>query len=70
MPTDRIGIRTERDPQSSQPRSLRRRDLLALIGAASGSAVMYRAMAALSLAPESRYAGPIGLDGARRERRS
>jgi monoamine oxidase len=42
---------------------MRRRDLLALIGATAGSAVMYQAMASLGLAAESTYAGPIKLDG-------
>jgi monoamine oxidase len=42
---------------------MRRRDLLALIGTAAGSAVMYRAMTSLGLAAESTYAGPIKLDG-------
>ncbi|HEY6255625.1 MAG TPA: flavin monoamine oxidase family protein [Xanthobacteraceae bacterium] len=42
---------------------MRRRDLLALIGTAAGSAVMYRAMESLSLAAESTYAGPIKLEG-------
>src|SRR6201993_4321997 len=43
--------------------SVRRRDLLALIGVAAGSAAMYHAMASLGLAAESSYAGPIRLDG-------
>jgi monoamine oxidase len=43
--------------------NVRRRDLLALIGATAGGAVMYRAMASLSLAAESTYSGPIALDG-------
>jgi monoamine oxidase len=43
--------------------SMRRRDLLALIGTAAGSAVMYRAMTSLGLAAESPYAGPIKLEG-------
>src|SRR5258708_9162400 len=42
---------------------MRRRDLLALIGTAAGSAAMYRAMTSLGLAAESTYAGPIKLDG-------
>jgi len=42
---------------------LRRRDLLALIGAASGGATMYQAMTTLGFAAESPYAGPIRLDG-------
>ena len=43
--------------------SMRRRDLLALIGTAAGGAAMYRAMTSLGLAAESTYAGPIKLDG-------
>ena len=42
---------------------LRRRDLLALIGAASGGATMYQAMTTLGFAAESPYTGPIRLDG-------
>src|SRR5215467_8607260 len=43
--------------------NIRRRDLLALIGTAAGSAAMYRAMTSLGLAAESSYSGPIRLDG-------
>src|SRR5262249_30417834 len=43
--------------------SMRRRDLLALIGTAAGGAGMYRAMTSLGLAAESTYSGPIRLDG-------
>ena len=42
---------------------MRRRDLLSLIGAVAGSAAMYQAMTALGFASESRYQGPIRLDG-------
>ena len=42
---------------------MRRRDLLALIGAASGGATMYQAMTTLGFAAESPYTGPIRLDG-------
>jgi monoamine oxidase len=42
---------------------MRRRDLLALIGAASGGATMYQAMTTLGFAAESSYAGPIRLQG-------
>jgi monoamine oxidase len=42
---------------------MRRRELLALIGAASGGATMYQAMTTLGFAAESPYAGPIRLDG-------
>jgi monoamine oxidase len=40
-----------------------RRDLLSLIGAVSGSAAMYHAMTSLGFASDSRYKGPITLDG-------
>jgi monoamine oxidase len=40
-----------------------RRDLLSLIGAMAGSAAMYHAMTSLGFASESRYEGPIRLDG-------
>ena len=42
---------------------LRRRDLIALIGATTGAATMYQAMTALGFAVESNYKGPIKLDG-------
>ena len=41
----------------------RRRDLLALIGAAAGGSAMHLAMTALGHAAESTYAGPIRLEG-------
>jgi monoamine oxidase len=41
----------------------RRRDLLSLIGAVSGSAAMYHAMTSLGFASDSGYKGPIKLDG-------
>jgi monoamine oxidase len=47
----------------SEPSSVRRRDLLALIGTMAGSAAMYHAMTALGFASESRYTGPIRLEG-------
>jgi len=40
-----------------------RRDLLSLIGAMAGSAAMYHAMTSLGFAAESRYQGPIKLEG-------
>ena len=40
-----------------------RRDLLAMIGAAAGSGVMYQAMTSLGLAAPSGYKGPVKLDG-------
>src|ERR1700754_509192 len=42
---------------------IRRRDLLSLIGAVAGSAAMYHAMTSLGFASESRYQGPIKLEG-------
>src|ERR1700758_887270 len=46
-----------------EPLTVRRRDLLSLIGTVAGSAAMYHAMTALGFASESRYEGPIRLDG-------
>jgi monoamine oxidase len=48
---------------NTQRTPMRRRELLALIGAASGGATMYQAMTALGFAAESPYSGPIRLDG-------
>lgn len=48
----------------SFPVNMRRRDLLTMIGLAAGSGASYRAMASLGLVAESRYRGPIQLDGA------
>ncbi|WP_291692288.1 NAD(P)/FAD-dependent oxidoreductase [Bradyrhizobium sp.] len=42
---------------------IRRRDLFSLIGTMAGSAAMYHAMTALGFASESRYQGPIKLEG-------
>src|SRR6201995_5407880 len=42
---------------------IRRRDLLSLIGAMAGSAAMYHAMTSLGFASESRYQGPVKLEG-------
>ena len=42
---------------------MRRRDLIALIGAAAGADTAYQAMTALGFAAESNYSGPIRLDG-------
>jgi monoamine oxidase len=42
---------------------LRRRDLLSLIGTMAGSAAMYHAMTSLGFASESRYEGPVKLEG-------
>jgi monoamine oxidase len=47
--------------QAKTPMS--RRDLLAMIGTAAGSSVMYQAMTSLGLAAESSYKGPIKLEG-------
>src|SRR5437870_5901223 len=47
----------------NEPAAIRRRDLLALIGAMAGSAAMYHAMTSLGFASESPYQGPIKLEG-------
>ncbi|OSI34911.1 NAD(P)/FAD-dependent oxidoreductase [Bradyrhizobium canariense] len=47
----------------NEPLTVRRRDLLSLIGTVAGSAAMYHTMTALGVASESRYTGPIHLDG-------
>src|SRR5256884_8397611 len=47
----------------SEPAAIRRRDLLALVGAMAGSAAMYHAMTSLGFASESPYQGPIKLSG-------
>jgi monoamine oxidase len=47
----------------SEPSTVSRRDLLALIGAVSGSAAMYHAMTSLGFAADSGYKGPIKLEG-------
>lgn len=47
----------------SDTATVKRRDLLALIGTMAGSAAMYHAMTALGFAAESRYQGPIRLEG-------
>src|SRR6266550_6855786 len=47
----------------SEPAAIRRRDLLALVGAMAGSAAMYHAMTSLGFASESAYQGPIKLEG-------
>jgi monoamine oxidase len=46
-----------------QAQMVRRRDLLSLIGAMAGSSAMYHAMTSLGFAAESRYGGPIRLEG-------
>src|SRR6202012_4153196 len=46
-----------------EPSGVRRRDFLSLIGTMAGSAAMYHAMTSLGFASESRYAGPIRLEG-------
>jgi monoamine oxidase len=50
-----------------QEHGVRRRDLLSLIGAMAGSSAMYHAMTSLGFAAESRYEGPIKLEGDPRE---
>src|SRR5437660_2132671 len=47
----------------NEPAAVRRRDLLALIGAMGGSAAMYHAMTRLGFASESPYQGPVKLQG-------
>src|SRR5579872_7402558 len=42
---------------------MRRRDLIALIGAAAGAETAYQAMTALGFAAESDYSGPVSLQG-------
>jgi monoamine oxidase len=46
-----------------EPLTVRRRDLLSLVGVVAGSAAVYHAMTALGFASESRYQGPIRLEG-------
>ena len=46
-----------------EPATVRRRDLLSLIGAMAGSAAMYHAMTSLGFASESTYKGPVKLEG-------
>src|SRR6516162_11145551 len=46
-----------------EPHTVRRRDLLSLIGTMAGSAAMYHAMTALGFASDSRYRGPVKLEG-------
>ncbi|MFC4765101.1 flavin monoamine oxidase family protein [Dyella koreensis] len=48
----------------SQGFSMKRRDLLRMIGVTAGSAVMYQAMSRLGMAAESTWRGPIKLEGA------
>ncbi len=48
---------------ANDPSDMRRRDLLALIGAAAGGSAMYLAMTALGHAAESTYTGPLHLQG-------
>jgi monoamine oxidase len=52
-----------RERHREQASLRRRRDLLSLIGAMAGSSAMYHAMMSLGLASESRYEGPIRLEG-------
>ena len=48
---------------ASQNGAMTRRDLLGMIGTVAGAAAMYQAMSQIGLAAESRYEGPIRLDG-------
>src|SRR6204780_3432281 len=43
--------------------SMNRRSLFAMIGAAAGASVMYDAMTSIGFAAESKYSGPIKLQG-------
>src|ERR1700761_5727683 len=47
----------------SDSETVTRRDLLALVGTVAGGAAMYQAMTSLGFASESRYKGPIKLEG-------
>src|SRR3984957_8779918 len=49
--------------QSCSLGQINRRRLFSMIGAAAGATVMYNAMATLGFAAQSKYAGPIKLDG-------
>jgi monoamine oxidase len=49
--------------QSSSFGQIDRRRLFSMIGAAAGATVMYNAMATLGFAAQSKYAGPIKLQG-------
>jgi monoamine oxidase len=49
--------------QGQHSNAMSRRDLLSLIGTVAGSAAMYHAMTSLGFASESRYGGPIRLEG-------
>ena len=49
--------------QDFESKGLKRRQWIKAIGAAAGSAVSYRAMAAIGVADRSDYAGPIKLQG-------
>src|SRR5262249_49802650 len=51
------------DKTAIQRQHMRRRDLLALIGVASGAATMVQSMTALGFVAESPYKGPVRLDG-------
>ena len=53
----------QEEVQADVEADVSRRDLLSLIGAMAGSAAMYHAMTSLGFASESRYEGPIRLDG-------
>jgi monoamine oxidase len=49
--------------QSNSSGQINRRRLFSMIGAAAGATVMYNAMATLGFAAQSKYAGPIKLQG-------
>jgi monoamine oxidase len=50
--------------QALQSKTIKRRDLFRMIGAAAGGSAMYQAMTSLGLAADSQYSGPIALSGA------
>jgi monoamine oxidase len=50
--------------QTDVPSTMKRRDLLRMIGAVAGGSAMYQAMTSLGHAADSQYTGPIKLDGA------
>jgi monoamine oxidase len=58
------------DKSGSLPgRAVTRRQLLAMVGKAAGGAAMYQAMSAMGMATPSPYAGPLKLEGARRDQK-
>jgi monoamine oxidase len=60
---DRQDQARSKNKMHHEPLTVRRRDLLSLIGVVAGSSAMYHAMTALGFASESSYRGPIRLEG-------